>query len=431
MECYTLFCITLLFTSFTFFPTNSISLDIITPAHSLKDGDTLVSSGEQFELGFFSPRNSKSRYVGIWYKQISERTVVWVANRDNPLNDSSGILKLDDYGNVILINQAEDVIWSSNHSSIAKAVDPISQILDSGNFIIREENDSNSDNYIWQSFDYPTDTLLPGMKLGWNLKTGLDRVITSWRSSEDPAQGEFSFKVDYSGSPEIYLLRKQEREYRSGPWNGYRFSGVPEMQPEYLFNFSFVSNSEEVYYSFRVLNGSVLSRLIVHHTGVLKRLTWIETIRSWSLFWYAPKDQCDTYKVCGAYSICDPNNSPVCECMRGFSPKNPQAWFLRDGSGGCVRKTGLKCDERDGFLRLKDVKLPDTSKVFIDENMSLKECEEMCRRNCSCTGYANSGIVGGGSGCIIWFDELVDVRDYAEGGQELFVRVAASDLGKF
>ncbi|MFS7957703.1 putative non-specific serine/threonine protein kinase [Helianthus anomalus] len=37
--------------------------DTIFPNQTLKDGDTIVSAGEIFELGFFSPGNSSMRYL--------------------------------------------------------------------------------------------------------------------------------------------------------------------------------------------------------------------------------------------------------------------------------------------------------------------------------------------------------------------------------
>jgi hypothetical protein len=49
--------------------------------------------------------------------------------------------------------------------------------------------------------------------------------------------------------------------------------------------------------------------------------------------------------------------SPVCRCMKGFAPKNLQAWNLRDESDGWLRNTTLGC-ERDKFLQLKNMKLP-------------------------------------------------------------------------
>ncbi|CAH2042826.1 unnamed protein product [Thlaspi arvense] len=72
----------LLFLSFG----SCISVDTITPSRPLKDGELLISEGKNFVLGFFSPGKSSFRYVGIWYYKVSEQTVVWVANRDRPIN---------------------------------------------------------------------------------------------------------------------------------------------------------------------------------------------------------------------------------------------------------------------------------------------------------------------------------------------------------
>jgi hypothetical protein len=82
----------------------SISQDsTITPNQSIRDGGTLVPADGSFQLGFFSPGNSKTRYVGIWY-MISSETVVWVANRNAPLSDQSGVLKVTDDGVLVLLN---------------------------------------------------------------------------------------------------------------------------------------------------------------------------------------------------------------------------------------------------------------------------------------------------------------------------------------
>lgn len=61
--------------------------------------------------------------------------------------------------------------------------------------------------------------------------------------------------------------------------------------------------------------------------------------------------------------------------------------------------------------------------------MTLKECESVCLKNCSCTAYSNIDIRQGGIGCLLWFDELVDIRDYSAKGLDLYVRVARADLG--
>lgn len=424
--CYNVLC----FSFLTLFPIIVISGDTITATQSITNDQTLVSAGGEFELGFFSPGDSKW-YVGIWYKNIHKERVVWVANRDNPIltNSSGSVVKIGDRGNIVIMDEDLHVFWSSNEST---AVNPVAQLLDTGNLVVREDKDADPENYLWQSFDYLTDTLLPGMKLGWDQKTGSNRYLTSWKSKEDPSSGDYSFKLDPRGFPEIFIWNKQEKKYRSGPWNGVRFSGVPEMKSSSVFTFDFEWNQDGAYYSYELTNKSITSRLMVSSAGSLQRYTWIETRQVWNLYWFAPKDQCDDYRECGPYGICDTNSSPVCKCPRGFEPKNPQAWNLRDGSDGCSRKTEFDCNNGDGFLALKRMKLPETGSSFVDKSMSLKDCEMTCRKNCSCTGYANPEITSD-KGCIIWTTDLLDMREYAEGegGQDLYIRVAASELGTF
>ncbi|THG17845.1 hypothetical protein TEA_011385 [Camellia sinensis var. sinensis] len=43
--------------------------------------------------------------------------------------------------------------------------------------------------------------------------------------------------------------------------------------------------------------------------------------------------------------------------------------------------------------------------------------------------YANLDVSGEGSGCLLWFNELVDIR-VIENGQDLYVRMAASEFGQ-
>ncbi len=50
-------------------------------------------------------------------------------------------------------------------------------------------------------------------------------------------------------------------------------------------------------------------------------------------------------------------------------------------------------------------------------------------KNCSCTAYSNLDIRGEGSGCLVWFGNLVDITVMTEGGQDFYVRMAASEIG--
>ncbi|KAL1203052.1 G-type lectin S-receptor-like serine/threonine-protein kinase [Cardamine amara subsp. amara] len=60
--------------------------------------------------------------------------------------------------------------------------------------------------------------------------------------------------------------------------------------------------------------------------------------------------------------------------------------------------------------------------------MDLNECKRVCLRNCSCSAYSHFDIRDGGKGCILWFGDLIDIREYDENGQDLYVRLASSEI---
>ena len=195
----------------------SSTTDTITrlkPLHD--DGSTLASKNGTFELGFFSPGSSTNRYVGIWYKNIPDR-VVWVANRDHPIIDNSSKLCISKEGNIVLLSKNQTLLWSAN--STAKALSPIVQLLDTGNLVLREENNNKNsnfeDSFLWQSFDYPCDTLLQGMKLGWDKKTGLNRRLTAWKNWDDPTPRNFSWGIKFTSNPELVMWKGSIEYHRS------------------------------------------------------------------------------------------------------------------------------------------------------------------------------------------------------------------------
>ncbi|CAN4117737.1 unnamed protein product [Withania somnifera] len=401
------------------------ALDAITIDQPIKDGNTIVSSGGVYELGFFRPGNSTNRYVGIWYKKISTGTVVWVANRNNPLSDSSGVLMLNPNGILVLVNSTNATIWSTNSSTTLK--NPVARLLDSGNLVIREENENRPEFFAWQSFDYPGDTLLPGMKLGRNLVAGLDWYLSSWKSPDDPAIGEYVDRMDVQGYPQLFVWKGSSIAFSSGPWNGIAFSGSPSLQPNTYFAFGYVLNQEEVYYKYDLKNGSLPTRVILTPGGLINHFTWIDRTQSWFLYLTAQFDNCDRFALCGPYARCVINNSPPCECLRGFEPKHPQQWDTADWSSGCVRRTPLAC-QQDGFRKFTGIKVPDTRRSWYNESIGLEDCEKLCLADCNCTAYSNLDVRDGGSGCLLWFGDLIDIRELSPNQQDLYVRVAASEL---
>ncbi|KAK4485098.1 hypothetical protein RD792_007707 [Penstemon davidsonii] len=388
----------------------------------------MISYDGSFELGFFSTGNTKNRYVGIWYKKVTVRTVVWVANREIPLTNTSGLLKVMEPGLLVLQDEANVTIWST-HTSNFTARNPVAQLLDSGNLVVKDANDDNSDYFIWESFNYPTDTLLPGMKLGWNFVTNLEVYLSSWKNSDDPATGDYTYHCDPSGYPQNVFRKGGVELYRTGPWNGVRFNGIPNLRKNPIFSFGVVINKNEVYYHYELLNNSIISKFTLLASGVAQRSTWIDRTQGWVVYITSPTDKyCDTYRLCGVYGICDITNSPGCGCLNRFIPKDPEGWDRADWSDGCVRRKPLNCSNGDAFLKYSDIKLPDTKHSWFNESMNLEECKEMCSRNCSCMAYSNLDISRGGNGCLLWFDDLVDIKEVSAEQQDIYIRMASSEL---
>ncbi|XXG71257.1 hypothetical protein AAC387_Pa07g0552 [Persea americana] len=192
--------------------------------------------------------------------------------------------------------------------------------------------------------------------------------LTSWRGASDPSSGNFSSGIDPQKLPQVVMWDGADRRWRSGPWNGRTFIGIPAMAYTYL-------------------NG------------------------------------------CGPNGRCSMSTSPICNCLKGFEPKYIEEWSRWNWSGGCVRSKQLECEKNgndswkgDGFLKMDRIKVPDFADSM--DGGSLKECEENCQKNCSCVAYAYDSMIG----CIIWRGDLVDIQQFARGGVDLYIRLPASEL---
>ncbi|WJZ99558.1 hypothetical protein VitviT2T_017993 [Vitis vinifera] len=181
------------------------------------DGETLLSAGKTFELGFFTPNGSSShqRYVGIWYYRLEPKTVVWVANRNDPLPDSTGVLSIQD-GNLVLNSNGRGRPFWSTPLQKSSSTEKVAQLIDSGNLVLKNDQLQTS---LWQSFGNATDTFLPGMKMDGNL------VLTSWKSSSDPGSGNFTFRKDQVAQ-NLYIIQNGPNTYwKSGISDDFITSG--------------------------------------------------------------------------------------------------------------------------------------------------------------------------------------------------------------
>ncbi|KAH7857489.1 hypothetical protein Vadar_013321 [Vaccinium darrowii] len=278
------------------------------------------------------------------------------------------------------------------------------------------------------------------MKLGLDRRTGLEWFLTTWKSRDDPGIGEYSFRVEPSELPQFVLFKGSTRVGRIPAWLAqYNSSATSEAtQQTLIFSGTYVNNSDEVYDFYTLTNALNVAALFVDELGNLKEAVWVGR---WVECFLYPKDICDNYGRCGVYGYCDSvlntGTEFECTCLPRYEPRSIDEWYLRDASGGCIRKREAlsMCGNGEGFVKVANSKIPDTSKARVWMNLSMHECEEECLRNCSCLAYVSEAKgEGTRANCFTWHENLMDVRKYMErfpnGGLDLYVRVDAVELAQ-
>ncbi|XP_073262835.1 G-type lectin S-receptor-like serine/threonine-protein kinase At4g03230 isoform X1 [Populus alba] len=410
--------------------------DTITQASSLitnDGGETLVSAGKRFELGFFAPEQSSvyRSYVGIWYYRSNPRIYVWVANRDRPLLDDGAVLAVDD-GNLKILENNGDTFWSTGLESTSKPANGLAKLLDSGNLVLCDSN-TLSTTILWQSFDHPTDTFLSGMKMSADLK------LTSWKSEVDPQEGNFKFQLDKEKN-QFVILNDFIKYWTSGessdffssermPDDFFSSERMPDGIAFFLSNFTrSVSKGSNTNSSPSDYNNT---RIRLDFKGELQYRNF-DVNTKWSLQWLGPGDKCSVLNACGKFGSCNLYNRLACRCLPGFKPSSQENWRNGEFSGGCIR-SAAGCGKNDTFLSLKMMRVGQQYTSFVVEDE--KKCREECLDKCQCQAYS---FVKGEVNkrrerqptCLIWMDDLKDLQEeYSHDGPDLFVRVPIADIG--
>jgi len=410
----------------------SADQDTITSSGFLKDSQSIVSKNGNFRLGFFSlDAKSTNCYLGIWFNKVPVVTVVWVANRNQPIKDKSGALKLSDDGNLLLLNGQNQTMWSTNVSNTT-ATGSTAQLLDTGNFVLMQNSGySRKPNIIWQSFAHPTNTLLPGKQPAIpNIANTEIFILRAWRTRSDPSDGIFSGGIATIGVPQVFTWKNGVKYWRSGPWDGSNFIGLANgdetMNDGLVLEDHLETDTIEMRFSLE--DGSSFLNYVIEPNGMINEQYWDEPSKSWKVGFSEPQTECDVYGKCGAFGTCNVGRYPICRCLRGFQPKNRAEWKKGNWSTRCVKSKQLQWGitqegKQDGFLRLPKVKVPDNIEkvtAFSEDN-----CRTKCLNNCSCIAYAYCLNIG----CMMWSNDLIDIQEFTVGRVDLFLRLASSELG--
>lgn len=399
-----------------------IAINNITITQPLRHSETLFSSNQTFKLGFFSPTNTTNHYVGIMFN-LPVMTVIWVANRENPLNDSSGTFTISEDGNLVVLNDYKQILWSSNVSNLS--ANCTANLMDTGNLVLQENGRT-----VWESFQNPTDSFVNTMRITAASRTDEKKRLSSWKSPSDPSVGDFSNGLEILQTAQIIIWKRNEIYWRSGPWNGVLFIGIPIMNSVYNNGFEVVGDRPaDGYFSFKFSDGLPLLYYQLTSDGTIVEKVWVEGNKDWLVTSSTVPTECDVYGKCGPFGSCKAGDSPICKCLKGFEPRDKEEWDKGNWTGGCTRKKPLQqcgrnitAADQDGFLKLGGVKVPDLAQW--KSNLP-DDCDTLCLKNCSCAAYAYYR----GLGCVHWSGNLIDIQQFSVGGADLYVRLAHSELG--
>ncbi|KAK1407669.1 hypothetical protein QVD17_39290 [Tagetes erecta] len=359
---------------------------VLTQGSSLyvEKNEHLVSPNRVFTAGFHQIGQNAYCFA-IWFTQPmvdGNHTLVWMANRDEPVNGKRSKLSLDKSGNLVLTD-ARRRLWTTN----TKSNSPLQlKLLNSGNLVLAHLNNQS---YVWQSFNYPTNTILP------NQPFTKDIILTSSRSLTNYSNG--FYKLYFENDNVLSLLYKNDQitsVYWPKPWllrweagrSTYNNSRIALLDFKGRFtssdSFSFITSD---------YGETVQRRLTLDVDGNIRVYT--RNKRRWMVTWQAFSITCTIHGVCGPNSLCtyNPESGRTCACMHGYKAKNGS-----DSSYGCEPKFDLnKNPENYDFIKLPFVEFYGFDSQFLP-NTTLKGCQKACLDDPNCKAIQLNFDKGGG-----------------------------------
>ncbi|KAL5765052.1 hypothetical protein ACOSQ2_017646 [Xanthoceras sorbifolium] len=356
---------------------------------SLTAGDNSepwLSPARDFAFGFRQLDNKDLYLPAIWYYMIPNKTIVWYASADKPAPRGSKIQLTADRG-LVLDDPDGAELWKSDFGTGDAAV---GFIYDTGNLLIVDTNSEK----LWQSFDHPTDTLLPTQIMEKN------GVVSSRRTETDFSRGRFQFRLLEDGNAVLNTISLPS----SFTYDAYFWSNTLGVGKQVVFDESGylyvlrgdnqrvnitpgeVDSAEENYY-----------RATVNYDGVFILYSHPKNSTGngfWSPKHTMPDNICVNIDIrsgsgsgtCGYNSICTLSAAkrPICECPKGFSldPDDVYGSCKPDFMEGC-EENGLRSGGE--LYYVEELKNTDWIHDYEVINFSSKEeCASSCLNHSLC-----------------------------------------------
>uniref|UniRef100_A0A0D3GD84 Receptor-like serine/threonine-protein kinase n=3 Tax=Oryza TaxID=4527 RepID=A0A0D3GD84_9ORYZ len=342
----------------------------------------LVSPNGDFACGFYKVATNAFTF-SIWFSRSSEKTVAWTASRDAPVNGKGSKLTFRKDGGLALADYNGTVVWSTNTTATGASR---AELQNSGNLIVMDSDDQ----CLWESFDSPTDTLLPLQPMTRDTK------LVSASARGLPYSGLYTFFFD---SNNLLSLIYNGPETSSIYWPNPAFLSWDNGRTTYYSSRHGVLDSDGWFIATDQLNfeasdhgqKDVMRRLTLDYDGNLRLYSLNMTTGKWSVTWMAFCQVCEIHGVCGKNSLCIYKPDPRCSCLEGFEMVKPGDW-----SQGCSYKANAtliwnnnaNSKSNHGFIFKK---IPHTDFYGYDLNYSkpvtLWQCKRMCLDNANCQAF--------------------------------------------
>ncbi|GFZ16541.1 hypothetical protein Acr_25g0009500 [Actinidia rufa] len=359
--------------------------------------DSWISPSGEFAFGFCKINNTNTFLLAIWYAKIPKQTIVWHANTSSPVQTGS---KVNLTPNGLALNDPSgQTIWKAQPNTAVS----YGAMLDTGNFVLSGTNNSF---YVWESFDYPTDTILPTQVLS------LGGMLYSKLSEANYSKGRFELHFTNGGDLELVPIAwpseiRYQHYYTSATANPDASQSGFQLVFSQSADINIVIRNGTTIPLSRVSitpNLNNYHRATLDSDGVFRQYTCPNTSigdQSWSVVRYIPDNICAALRnefgsgVCGFNSYCLENSGTVdCQCPHGYSFLDPNDKF-----GGCKPNFPQGCGVDDGTRNPNElydlVQMVNVNFPFGDYDSlgpyNQMQCEQSCLHDCSCAVVIFSG----------------------------------------
>lgn len=336
--------------------------------------NVLQSPDGTFSCGFYNIYANAFTF-SIWYSNSAEKTILWSANRDHPVHARRSLLTLQKDGNMVLTDYDGTVVWRADGdlSNVRYA-----QLLDTGNLVMKD----TSGMIVWQSFDSPTDTLVPTQPI-----TATTKLVSA---TQLHVRGHYIFRF---GDMSILSLIYDDPDVSDIYWpdpdtpvfqnNRNRYNNTRLGVLDDLGKFVASDFADQQALVASDAGPGIKRRLTLDHDGNLRIYSLNSSNGTWSVSMNAMSQPCKIHGLCGPYGICHYSPRPTCSCPPGYAMINHGNW-----SQGCRAIVNITCDAAHPvrFLRLPNTDFWGNDQQHLSP-VSFQACRDICMSDCTCKGF--------------------------------------------